>query len=827
MALHSPLCPRKLISTFNENWWEFGDCQRGNATAGVSIVEGEERSPILWVEIGESSLIGPELIQETTDKVVLIKEKLKEARDSQKSYADNRCKPLEFEVGDRVMLKVSPWKGVIHFGKKGKLAPRYIGPFKILERIGPVAYRLRLPEELSGIHDTFHVSNLKKCLADASLHVPLDEIKVDKTLRFVEEPVEILDREVKSLKRSKIALVKVRWNSKRGPEFTWEREDYMKSKYPLLFVVRVDESANSVTNAQLQAMINKGVTAALAARDATRNGDDSHTSGTGARRPVQVARECTYPDFLKCQPFNFKGTEGVVGLTQWFEKMEFVHSISKCTVACQVKFATCILQGNALTWWNSHVKTTTPEAAHAMPWRTLKKMMTDKYCPKGEIKNLEFEMWNLKVKGTNVCMATKPKTFRIPMSSATELIGQKDQHFGLNIRQYNTRNVFLASVRNNQNQQPNKRQNTKRAYATGNGDKRPYEGPRHLSFQEGLSKIEEQQQLGGVDRSFVSTAFSSRIVITPTALDHDYNVELADGRIIGQRQVKGKRLEDVPVVQEFPEVFPEDLPGIPTHSQMNLRTKIQKPSYCPLTLGSSGSIVKKERWVFLMSIGLHGIEQTDIEEPLPTVPMIDDLFRSSLSSIEYLFKDRSQALPEGIKDSFAKRCFKKGLGAVFDAKRKCDFLCITQLKIQKRTIRFIIKTWGSSVRSKDYGGTILVAIFNDCEISLSPMERRMLLLIGSCIRKEREPLRVQALVMTIGLDLPKQILKAQTEARKPKNIKKEMLSIIGVVTSYGDYKTLIMPSPDKVKAEHQRPSGLLVQPEIPQWKWDNITMDLS
>ncbi|GJX79308.1 putative reverse transcriptase domain-containing protein [Tanacetum coccineum] len=140
----------------------------------------------------------------------------------------------------------------------------------------------------------------------------------------------------------------------------------------------------------------------LAARDATKNGDDSHTSGTGARRPVQVARECTYPDFLKCQPLNFKGTEGVVGLTQWFEKMESVYSISNCTVACQVKFATCTLQGNALTWWNSHVKTTTPEAAHAMPWRTLKKMMTDKYCPRGEIKKLEFEMWNLKVKGTDV-----------------------------------------------------------------------------------------------------------------------------------------------------------------------------------------------------------------------------------------------------------------------------------------------------------------------------------------------------------------------------------------------------------------------------------------
>ncbi|GJS11115.1 reverse transcriptase domain-containing protein [Tanacetum coccineum] len=209
-----------------------------------ALYERKCRSLVLWAEIGESSLIGPELFQEMTNKVVLIKEKLKVARDHQKSYANNRRKPLEFEVGDQVMLKVSPWKGVIHFGKKGKLAPRYVGPFEILERIGPVAYRLRLPEELSRVHDTFLMSNLKKCLADASLHVPLDEIKVDKTLRFVEEPVEIMDREVKRLKRSKISLVKVRLNSKRCPEFTWEREDYMKSKYPQLFVEQAGKSAS-------------------------------------------------------------------------------------------------------------------------------------------------------------------------------------------------------------------------------------------------------------------------------------------------------------------------------------------------------------------------------------------------------------------------------------------------------------------------------------------------------------------------------------------------------------------------------------------------------
>ncbi|GKE29569.1 reverse transcriptase domain-containing protein [Tanacetum coccineum] len=127
---------------------------------------------------------------------------------AEKIYANSRRKPLEFSVGDHVLLKVSPWKGVIRFGKKGKLAPRFVGPFEITERIGPLAYRLRLPEELNGVHDSFHMLNLKKCLADPTLHVPLEEIQVDAKLNFVEELVEILEREFKKLKRSRIPIVK-------------------------------------------------------------------------------------------------------------------------------------------------------------------------------------------------------------------------------------------------------------------------------------------------------------------------------------------------------------------------------------------------------------------------------------------------------------------------------------------------------------------------------------------------------------------------------------------------------------------------------------------
>ncbi|GJX64318.1 putative reverse transcriptase domain-containing protein [Tanacetum coccineum] len=201
------------------------------------------RSPVCWAEVREVQLTGPEIVQETTDKIVQIKQRIQAARDCQKSYADLKRKPMEFQIGDKVMLKVSPWKGVVRFSKRGKLNPSYVGPFKVIERVGSVAYKLELPEELSKVHNTFHVSNLKKCYADEPLAVPLDGLHFDDKLQFVEEPIEIMDREVKRLRKIHVPIVKVRWNSRRVPEFTWEQEDQFKKKYPHLFTKTAPSSS--------------------------------------------------------------------------------------------------------------------------------------------------------------------------------------------------------------------------------------------------------------------------------------------------------------------------------------------------------------------------------------------------------------------------------------------------------------------------------------------------------------------------------------------------------------------------------------------------------
>ncbi|GKA47747.1 putative reverse transcriptase domain-containing protein [Tanacetum coccineum] len=354
-----------------------------------------------------------------------------------------------------------------------------------------------------------------------------------------------------------------------------------------------------MTNEQLKTLIAQGVADVLAECDATksRNGEDSHDSRAGVRRQAPLARECTYPDFMKYKPLYFKGTKGVLELTQWFERMEIVFHISNCTVENQIKFATCTLLGSALTWWNSHVRTVGRDVAYAMSWTNLKKMMTDKMFPE-ESNKLERYVGGLPDMIHESVMASKPKTMQDTIEFATDLMDKKISTFA-------ERQSENKRKQNDNQQQQNKRLNTGRAYAVGSSEKKPYRGSKPLYskcnyYHDGqcAPKCHKCNRVGhlardyrstanantannkrgtrvvgngnapakvyavghvginpdsnvvtgtfllnnryasilfdtGANRIFVSTVFSSQIDITPTTLDHYYDVELADGRIIG------------------------------------------------------------------------------------------------------------------------------------------------------------------------------------------------------------------------------------------------------------------------------------------------------
>ncbi|GJV84926.1 putative reverse transcriptase domain-containing protein [Tanacetum coccineum] len=278
-------------------------------------------------------------------------------------------------------------------------------------------------------------------------------------------------------------------------------------------------AATPMTAAAVEQLIEARVSVALSNHETLQNstnghGDRSHNSDTRIRGTVRTPRECTYKDFLNYKPLTFKGTKGVVVLSQWFEKMESVFHISKCAVVNQVMFATCTFLGNALTWWNSYMNTVTQDVAYAMDWKALKKMMTVKYCPRGEIKKLEIELWNLKVKGTDVTSYTlhfqelalmcgrmflqeseevkkyvgglpdmirgnvisyQPKMIEKAIEFANDQMDQKV--LTITQRQDKQKRKLEFNVGNNLgNQQQNKRQNTGRAYTAGPGEKREYTG---------------------------------------------------------------------------------------------------------------------------------------------------------------------------------------------------------------------------------------------------------------------------------------------------------------------------------------------------------------
>ena len=237
---------RACVIAFGSNWEkclpmaEFSYNNSFQASIGMAPFEllyGRPcRTPLNWSETGERNLFGPDLIKEAEEQVRTVREKLKAAQSRQKHYADRRRRALEFEVGDHVYLKVSPKRGTQRFGMKGKLAPRYVGPFKILDRRGPVAYQLELPSSLVDVHDVFHISQLKKCLRvpEEVIH-QIDEVQLQPDLSYQEVPIKILDRADRSTRTQTIKFLKVQWKHHSEDEATWEREEILRKEYPSFF----------------------------------------------------------------------------------------------------------------------------------------------------------------------------------------------------------------------------------------------------------------------------------------------------------------------------------------------------------------------------------------------------------------------------------------------------------------------------------------------------------------------------------------------------------------------------------------------------------------
>ncbi|GJZ49762.1 putative reverse transcriptase domain-containing protein [Tanacetum coccineum] len=466
---------------------------------------------------------------------------------------------------------------------------------------------------------------------------------------------------------------------------------------------RTSAATVRAATAAVEQLIEARVSTALANHETLQNntnghGDISHNSNTIIRGTVRTPRECTYKDFLNCKPLTFKGIEGVVVLSQWFEKMESVFHISNYAVENQVKFATCTFLGNALTWWNSYMKTVTQDVAYAMDWKVLKKMMTVKYCPRGEIRKLEIELWNLKKESEEVekyvgglpnmikgnVMSYQPKTMEKAIKFANDQMDQKV--LTITERQAEQKRKLEFNARNNQgHQQQNMRQNTRRAYTARPGEKREYTGslpfvqneiittkvhvlPGVISarrsviwlvtvgvlghFKKDCSKLKNgiRGNQHGNDNAPTKVYMVGNAGTNPDSnvvTDHYYDVELADGKIIGINTIiqgctlnfldhpfninlmpielgsfdviigmdwlskyhavidcaekivrhnvflahvttketkdksREKRLEDVPIVQYFPEVFPKDFPGLPPTRQVEFQIDLM-PGVAPV-----------------------------------------------------------------------------------------------------------------------------------------------------------------------------------------------------------------------------------------------------
>nr|GEX59255.1 retrotransposon protein, putative, Ty3-gypsy subclass [Tanacetum cinerariifolium] len=576
-------------------------------------------------------------------------------------------------------------------------------------------------------------------------------------------------------------------------------EDSSSSCYRIMPVTR-QETNDAMTPESIQAMIDWAIQ-----RNSTHTQDDaSQSSGGGLKRPVQPARVCSYTDFMKCQPLNFKGTEGDVGLSQWLKKMDSVFYISSCAIDNQVKFATCTLLGAALTWRNGHVRTLGHEAAYAMTWGTLKKNTTDKYCPKGEIKKLEIKLWNLRVKENDVVAYTQ--RFQELALMCTKFLADE------------TKNVdkYISGLPDN---------------IHGNVMSAR---PKTLNETIELTNDLMDQKLRHVKKN--CPKLKNR--------GNGNGNGVAQGRAytLGGRDAS----PDSNVITYIPEVFPEDFLGIPPARQVEfqidpvlgaapvagapyrlapsemkeLSEQLQELSDKGFIIPSSSPweapvlFVKKKDGSFRMCIDYRELNKLTVKNHYP-LSRIDDLF-DQLAPI--------LALPKG-SENFIVYCdaSHKGLGAVLMKNEKVIAYASRQLKIHEKNYTnhdleleamvFALKTWRHylyetrctvftdhkslqhiqdqkelNIRQRRW---LELLSDYDCDIRYHPEKANVV--VDALSRKERSrPLRFQALVMTMGLNLPKKILEAQTKALKPENLRVRSASVLLVPKSRQSIKNLLV-----------------------------------
>ncbi|GJV07838.1 putative reverse transcriptase domain-containing protein [Tanacetum coccineum] len=872
------------------------------------------RSPICWAEVRQVQLIGPEMVQ----------------------------------VGDIVVLKVSPWKGVVRFGKRWKLNPRYVGPFKVLERIGTVAYKLELPQELSKVHNTFHVSNLKKCYSDEPLAVPLEGLHVDNKLYFVEEPVEIMDRGVKLLKHSHIPIVKVRWNSRRGPEFTWEREDQFQKKYPHLFTKLGHQQQNKRQNTgraytarpgekreytgslplctkcnyhhkgPCAPMCNKCKKIGHLARDCRSSGPNGNNNNRGSFGTTQNAVTCyecgVQGHFKKDCPKLKNGNRGnqhgngnapakvyVVGNAGTNPDSNVVTG----TFLLNNRYASILFDTGAD---RSFVSTTFSSLIDITP-TTL-----DHY--------YDVELADGKIIGINTIIQVCTLNFLdhpfninlmpVELGSFDIIIGMdwlSKYHAVIDCAEKIGHNVFLAHV-------------TMKETEDKLGEKRLEDVPIVQDFpelrvrEEGIPKTVFRTRHGHYEFHVIPFGLTNAPAVFMDLMNgvckpylDKFVIVFIDDIIIYSKNKKEheehlKTILELLKKEELYAKFSKCEFWIPKVQFLGHMIDSQGIHVDPAKIETIKDWASpKTPTKIHQFLGLAGYYRRLIEG---FSKIVKPMTKLTQKKVAFEWGDKQEAtfqtlkvklcsapilaLPQGA-ENFIVYCdaSHKGLGVVLMQNEKVIAYASRQLKIHEKNytthdlelgaVVFALKIW----RHYLYGTKCTV--FTDHKSLQHILDQKELNMRQRCWLE----LLSDYDLMTIGLDLPKQILNAQIEAQKPKNLKNE--DVGGMIRKdipkeklepradrtlclngkswlpcYSDLRTVIMHESHKskyfihtvsdkmyqdmnmlylwpnmkadiatyvskcltctrVKAEHQRPSGLLVQPEIPQWKWDNITMD--